>query len=149
MCGHPWRIKRVRKTDAAAEKKIITLRDWDAITEWETKKPGFLAKCPKSLKNEINQDTLLGFKLISPDNHFNWVDPDAQTLVLRDDKRHTTTAVSHLGVEIHPFSWWRLGHDVEVNLCEIKKQTYPFNSKRKCLQTLITQGIPTPGCVLL
>lgn len=60
-------------------------------------------------------------KLITPDNHFDRVDSDAQASVVWDDKRHTATTVCHFCVEVHPFTRWRLGHDVEVNLHRITK----------------------------
>lgn len=41
-------------------------------------------------------------KLVSPDNHFDRVDSDAQASVLRDDERHTAAAVGHLGAEVDP-----------------------------------------------
>lgn len=53
---------------------------------------------------------------ISPDHHFDWVNPDAQTFIFGDDKRDAAAAVSHLRVEVHPFTGRRLGHDVQVNL---------------------------------
>lgn len=70
----------------------------------------------QKLAFEKSHNITSGTKLLSPDNHFNRIDSDTQTFIIWDDKRHTPTAVGHLCVKVHPFSWWRLGHDVEVNL---------------------------------
>lgn len=68
---------------------------------------------------------------ISPDHHFDWVHPDAQTFIFGDDKGDAAAAVSHLRVEVHPFTGRRLGHDVQVNLQRSVKHS------AKCARTEI------------
>ncbi len=79
--------------------------------------------CTTEQLNEWMKNHVIAWKvkLISPDDHFDRVDSNAQTFVLWDDEGHTATAVGHLCVEVHPFSWRRLGHDVEVDLHRVTK----------------------------
>ena len=51
-----------------------------------------------------------------PDHHLDRVNPNAQTLALRDDVRDTSAAIGQLGIKVRPVSRWRLCHDVDIHL---------------------------------
>ena len=136
----------------AGGKWPVDAEDHELCTSWNNCQVA-VCKCvvapgewKESKKTEKSKDQVKLFSFqaaVVPDNHFDRVDPDAQTSVFWDDKRHTATAVGHLCVEVHPFSWRRLGHDVEVDLPRNTKPWLSTKLPNHCWQQSMRAALMT------
>lgn len=93
-------------------------------------------------KNILN---MKNWRVIIPDDHFDWIYTHAQPFAFRNNVGDTPTAVGELRVEVHPLSRGRLGHDVDVNLQQrtlfkIYINTQDYYPSPSCL----TVSIPSP-----